>query len=94
MDDDFLAKLSVDRLIAADSAGLSDEFDVDAGSAVAELRKQALDDARRDPRYLANAERVGRAHIALRRARTDTARRVQSKPGRRASARARIVFMG
>lgn len=78
MDDDFVSKLSVDRLIAADIDTLPAEFDVDAASHVAQLQKQALEDARRDPRYQANATRVGQARIALRRQRIDTARRLQS----------------
>jgi hypothetical protein len=73
-DDDF----KLDALIAADIDSLSDEFDIDAASHVAELRKQALDDARRDPRYQANAVRVRQARVALRRARIDLARKQQS----------------
>jgi hypothetical protein len=76
--DGFASQLNVDRLIAADIDSLSDEFDVDAASHVAALKRDALDDARRDPRYQANATRVGQARIALRRRRIDAARRLQS----------------
>ena len=74
-DGDFV---DLDRAIAAVINSLSDEFDVDAASHVAALKKAALEDLQRDPRYQATATRVGQARIALRRARIDVARKLQS----------------
>lgn len=68
----------LDRAIAAMINSLSDEFDVDAASHVAALKKAALEDLQRDPRYQATATRVGQARIALRRVRIDVARKLQS----------------
>ena len=78
MDDEFESQLDLARAIAAEIQTLTDEFDVDAASHVAALKKQALDALRRDPRFQAIAQEVGKARIALRRARIDTARRLQS----------------
>ena len=78
MDDEFESQLDLARAIAAEIQTLMDEFDVDAASHVAALKKRALEALWQDPRFLAIAHEVGKARIALRRARIDTARRLQS----------------
>ena len=77
MEDDFYPSWTWPA-IAAEIDSLTEDFVTDAASYVAALKKEALDDARRDPRYQANAERVGKARIALRHQRIKAARKIQT----------------
>jgi hypothetical protein len=78
MDNDFKTQLDLAHAIADIIDGLTFEFGPDAASHVAALQKLAIELMRQDPRYVAIADGVGRARIALRQQRVDVARKLQS----------------
>lgn len=76
--DDFEHELNLARAIAAEIQTLTDEFDVDAASRVAERRKQALAELKREPRFQSIAREVYKDRLALLEQRRTVAQKLAS----------------
>jgi hypothetical protein len=78
MDENFKLRLDLAHVIAAEIQTLTDEFDVDAASRVAERRKQALAELKQDPRFQSIAREVQKDRLALLEQRRTVAQKLQS----------------